>query len=349
MKHPRPLAALSDTFQGRLREDLDWVGLVNVANEALVTPSLHRALIAAGVADQIPANAAAFFDLVDQQNQERNARLQSMAQAAVAALNSVGIAPVPLKGLAVAIACYPTLGLSPRMMSDIDLLVRPADGAAALSALGSAGFQPLDSDSADSPHIVAELWRDGDVGVLDLHCRQPGMPGAADVLTGTTPRQVPWLGEVHQLSPTYQTYLTCLHDLFHDGGFWSGGYDVRHLCDIAELAGSPDGVDWRRFDGLLPSALVRNAVHSQLIAAHRIAGAAVPIEALRNPIARLHHARFMTQVSHPGLYLPLRVLSLMLKACNRREAALYGNGVRPPPLLDRALRVAKPPSHPNRI
>ena len=309
------ISALADGLHGRAPEAPDWMTLVEAANHALVTPALRRAL----AAEDIPEDVAAFMDLVAARNDERNARLRGLMLDATVVLNAAGVTPIYLKGMAVWAACSPQADSYPRMMSDVDLLVRPDEAERALEALTAGGFKILERH-APHRHEVADLWREGDVGVLDLHRRPPGPPALGalfDREAGT--RAAPWPGEARIPSPTHQVYLVCLHDMFHDGGFWRGGFDVRHLCDIADLARHPEGVDWDLLRSLLRTKLQRNAVLSQLVAAHRIAAAPVPGGMLRRIIPRLHHRRHEAQHLRPALELPLALLGIGLEGLNLRQ------------------------------
>jgi hypothetical protein len=267
---------------------------------------------------------------------------------ATAVLNTAGVTPTYLKGMAIWAARRPRADSYPRMMSDVDLLVRPDETKKALAALTAGGFKIL-GRHGDHRHDVADLWRDGDVGVLDLHRRPPGQQALTalfDIEAGALP--TPWPGEARIPSPTRQVYLTCLHDMFHDGGFWRGGFDVRHLCDIAELARHPDGVDWDLLLSFPPTRLMRNAMLSQLVAAHRIAAAPIPARLLREVLPRLHHRRHEAQHLMPALGLPLALLGIGLEGFNLRQHWPYQApaGASPWALLK---GLARRPSLPNNL
>lgn len=315
MSRRSALRVLGDGLHGRERATRDWVALISAANGALVTPALREAF----AVDDAPEDAAAFMEMVAARNDERNHRLRAMMLDATAMLNAVGVTPIYLKGMAIWAACRPNAGSYPRMMSDVDLLVRPDETETALKALTAGGFKIL-GRHGEHRHEVADLWRDGDVGVLDLHRRPPG-PAALTALFDRDAGALaaPWPGEARIPSPTHQVYLICLHDMFHDGGFWRGGFDVRHLCDIAELARRPDRVDWDLLMSFPPTRLMRNAMLSQLVAAHRIAAAPIPERLLRSALPHLHHRRHEAQYLTPALGLPLAFLGIGLEVLNLRQ------------------------------
>jgi hypothetical protein len=313
MSRRSALRTLADGLHGRATQD--WMALISAANGALVTPALREAL----AADDVPQDAAAFMDMVVARNDERNQRLGTMLLDATAMLNTAGVTPIYLKGMAIWAACRPAADSYPRMMSDVDLLVRPDETHKALEALTAGGFKILGRHD-EHLHAVADLGRDGDVGVLDLHRRPPGPPTLAALCDRDADTvAAPWPGQARIPSPAHQVYLICLHDMLHDAGFWRGGFDVRHLCDIAELARHPDGVDWDVLMSLPPTRLMRNAMLSQLVAARRIAAAPIPAPLLRGVVPRLHYRRHEAQYLTPALELPLGLLGIGLEGPNLRQ------------------------------
>jgi hypothetical protein len=316
MNRGRALRDLCAGLQGRLGSDVDWMGLLETANQALVTPALHSALQASGQLDKAPSDARAFMTEVAARNAQRNVRLRQMVLDAATALNTAGIEPTLLKGMAVW-ASRPDRSTFPRMMSDVDLLVAPAEVIPAVEALRSAGFGLLASYDGPSVHVTAELGRPDDVGLIDLHQRAPGPPGMAELFDKAAHASLAaWDARVWVPSPTLQIFLLCLHDQLHDGDYWRGGFDLRHLLDIAELTRAPGGVDWRALDAMIPTRLLRNAIHAQLIAAHRLTGAEIPEALLGRVPPRLQHRRHMAQHRHPRFGLLLAGLGFLLEGPN---------------------------------
>ncbi|UUL82366.1 nucleotidyltransferase family protein [Sphingomonas qomolangmaensis] len=315
---------------------------MEAANIALVTPRLLGAL--ADTTITIPDDAAAFIAFINDRNNDRNENLRAMALDAVTALQTAGMEPVLLKGMAVWATCNPASKGFPRMMSDVDLMIDPSEAEAALEVLHTNGFHIYRSHPPGAPHIVAELWREGGVGLLDLHRYPPGGLATAGLLANSANTlQAPWAGSTRVPTAALQIYLTCLHDMVHDDGFWSGGFDVRHLCDIADLTRAPEGVDWAVVDGLLDNRLLRNKVYSQLIAANRIAGAHIPDAICRRALPRLHFWRHYAQYIYPRFYFPLLVVGVALEASNINLVKAGHASVM------RIKRLSKIRSHPNKI
>jgi len=317
MSRRRALNDLSAALQGRLDPDTDWMGLIELANRAFVTPAVFRALESSGALAQAPEDAVTFMAEVASRNDARNARLHATAVEAIGALNAAGIEPTLLKGYAVWASGSPPTSAFPRMMTDIDLLVRPDEVAPAMEVMQGAGFGLLARFDDPNEHVIAEFGRPQDVGLIDLHQRPNGPPSMAAIFSRKEhPVVEVWGVRARVPSPAYQLYLMCLHDQLHDGDYWRGGLDVRHMWDIAELARLPGGIGWDELDAILPSRLLRNAMHAQLIAAHRIAGADIPARMRRRLGPRLQHRRHIAQHLHPRWGLVLAGVGALLEGPN---------------------------------
>lgn len=312
-----PYAALRQLracLAGAPPADCDWLAVVKLANEALLTPQLAGAL---QDAPRLPHDVRAFLADVRGRNIERNRRLFDQLTEAVGLLNRAGIVPVLLKGAALW-AGRPPGETSDRLLTDLDLLVRPDETPRARAALALHGYAVLAEKAGGEVHAVAEMARAQDVGAIDLHQRPPGPPGLADFPDFAAHlRRIDWGGVTAWLpAPAVSIFLTILHDQFHDGDYWRGGLDLRHLHDIAVLAARPEGVDWEHLWRLCGTALTRNAAAAELLAAHRLMGANLPPALIRRPMARFQHSRRMAQLRWPALRPLLIALGLTAEASN---------------------------------
>ena len=310
MSRLKQLDTLAALLAGELPPRVDWMSVLALANHTLVTPQLYSAALCSGTADRMPAEVLGFLHEVWTRNRERNERLFAQLREAVAALNSAGIEPMLLKGA----AYWATLGRPAehdRILTDLDLLVRPDEAEAAVGALEAAGFVTLKRHDDPEAHVAAELGRPGDVGMIDLHRRPPGPEdlGRAALAVADGVVSVGWDGvRATAPSPTLQVFLLVLHDQFHDGGYWRGEFVLRHLLEIAALSRRPGWVDWSLIAELAPTRLVRNATDAQLLAAAQICSALAPGRAHR-PWVRVQHARRCAQFAWPRLNPFLRMLA----------------------------------------
>lgn len=275
---------------------------MSLANRALVTPQLAAAL--APVSDHVPAAIWAFLAEVRRRNSERNARLWRQLTEATRALNAAGVEPVLLKGAAI-MAPHSHRPFD-RLMSDLDLLVPPARIPDALAALQATGFQVARRQHGPAVHAVAELGRPHDVGYIDLHQRAPGPPGLAESVDEAGRYLAVQVedGRARVPDAAVQILQLVLHDQFHDGDYWRGGFDLRHLADIAQLAPSVTAADWAWLRKACGSDLVRDALEATVLSADRIMGSgAITGEWDRSGSQTFR--RWRLQFCHPGLRVPL--------------------------------------------
>lgn len=312
MDRLRALGDLMRALRGTPPADCDWDAMLALANQSLVTPQLAASLD--GYREALPRRVAAFLDDVRARNAERNRRLWRLLHEAVGALAGAGIVPVLLKGAAFRASLAADAPFD-RLLSDIDLLVAPSEVEAGLAALSAAGFGVAARYPGAAVHVVAELGRPQDPGFIDLHQRAPGPPGLSDgaglarrrrtILVGGHAAAVP--------DPASQILYLLLHDQFHDGGYWRGGFDLRHLIDIAALAPGLSAADWDWLDRACGTALARSALDAMLLSVERLLGDRVsPWPAGRR--ARWSYRRWMLQYRFPRLRLPLAALAVVADA-----------------------------------
>lgn len=309
MDRLKALTQLSAVLRGEIAPDVEWMDVIALANQALVTPHIHAAAVAKGVVQRLPEDVGRFTGEVLARNRVRNQRLFSQLHEAVAALNAAGIEPTVLKGAAL----WLTLGRPAdfdRMLNDLDLLVQPAEAEPAVQSLAARGFGVMARYDGAAVHVVAELSRPTDVGAIDLHQRPPGPPGLAELTRQG--RSLVWDGVRLRLpAPAAQVFLLVLHDQFHEGGYWRGAAALRHLLDIAVLA---PGVDWTALERMARTPLAKTALGVELAAAEALAGAAVPPSLVRRPWVRLQRRRQLAQFAWPSMGMPLAALALVSEA-----------------------------------
>lgn len=304
------LAQLTACLRGEVPAAADWPPILVLAHRALVTAQLYEAIVQAGGAQRLPEDVRTFLGEVFERNRERNRRLSVQLSDALGALNGAGIEPILLKGAAVWASSGRGLEFN-RILSDIDLLVEPSEVERALDVLDKAAF-PC-AARYHGKHVVAELGRPTDVGFIDLHQRPPGPRGITQIQNlDSVCTQISWFGRRARLpAPAIQILFTVLHDQFHDGDYWRGGFALRHLMDIAELSKAPQPVDWRLLDALCKTSLVRNALGTQLVAAERLVGAVVPPHLVRRNWVRFQHQRHVWQFMYPRLSLALSLVGVV--------------------------------------
>jgi hypothetical protein len=121
-----------------LQHDIVWPALLRAGRRHNVLPLLYSRLKSVD-AHLVPQSVVAELRSAYYTSLLRNQRLQGELAQAVGALQQSGITLIVLKGAALASTVYQDLALRP--MSDLDILVHPADMLAVGATLGGIGFQ----------------------------------------------------------------------------------------------------------------------------------------------------------------------------------------------------------------
>jgi hypothetical protein len=242
----RPRAALVPLLEG-----IDWDAALALAGRHAVLESVSHALLGA-VAGELAAAARAALTDAGAGAAARNTMLLHDLGRAQEALRAAGVRSVALKGAAVLAAPGAAVGM--RHLSDVDLLVAPADLSRAAAALAGAGLAPpagmlpgiiggtgLLARSPGGAHVRQLATWGG--GALELHDRLPGGgPPAAEVVAAAVERS--FAGRrLDVAAPDDLAGMLCRHV------FLAHGHDprlrARHVADLAFLEGT---VDWPRVE-----------------------------------------------------------------------------------------------------
>jgi hypothetical protein len=193
----------------------------------------------------------------------------------LAALDAGGIAPLVLKGGALAYLLYPQPGLRP--MRDLDLLVCRDEAERAEEVLSDTlGAEPDAHDEVpDTHHIVVGLQRDGLHVSVELHHTLYGVQLAE--IEHTIPFPVGTGGPTaHTLGYEEMMWHLCRHAMGHTNVF-----EAIRLIWVADVVGFAerfvDEIDWERIEREFPIA--RNVLD--------IFGTIVPLSATLRRMARL--------------------------------------------------------------
>jgi hypothetical protein len=247
------LRLLTGAVQGRLPEESAWPTLIGIANRGWLCPSLYLSLERRNELDRIPASTREYLSFIHERNYERNRRLQAQLIEGVRALNGEAIEPVLLKG-AIHLFTVGPEDLGARMISDLDIGIAPGETGRAKTALEAIGYARFAGER--------QMGRSGDAGVIEFHDR-PSRRSAAyfgdDLRIGSPKRERD--GAVVRIpTATARALHLIVHDMIKEGDYWSFRIDLRHLHDLAELARSPEGVDWRQLCDVLSDKSARGAL-----------------------------------------------------------------------------------------
>jgi hypothetical protein len=317
----RAFLSLCACLRGAVPPHADWSALLALANDTLTTPALIDLVRSQRAA--IPDEVARYIEEIYDRNKMRNDRLAAQLEEALLALNGASIVPIMIKGTATLATCAPAdRGL--RLMSDLDLVVRPDEIDGTIQALAAIGYT-IDCQS-DRRHTkwYADLKRPQDVGMIDLHDALPGQTFLAETAEQLRSRLRPiWFGAGAALvpSPELQALVLVLHDQFQDHDYWTASIDLRHLLDLKALCVAPPGLVEAEVTTLASGALVRNAFEAQRLLLNRLFGVAWPAGHPKRLLVKLQAWRHLLRARHPAfraLVLPLGLVSLPIYRAQMR-------------------------------
>jgi len=275
-----PDEAWRRALAGLLASEIERAALIRAARAHGIGPLLWR-----HVRDADPALGTAWVAELRDHAQETAARSLASAAELFAVLEDLRRAGVPalaIKGPVSAMLCYGDMGL--RTYSDLDLLVDPADVAAATACLEARGYAP--------PFALAPAWRDRLLRseyellfrhrdgrrLVDLHWSllrggysfTPGHDG----IFGQ--RQTVRIGS-HDV-PTLGVEATLVYLLLH--GAKHNWRSLGWLCDVAELVRRQRELDWDAVVAWSARPGARRLIDVGLALAHGLLDAPVPAQVL---------------------------------------------------------------------
>jgi hypothetical protein len=306
------LHQLFSCFRGDIPKSADWLAIISLANESLTTTALMD--VTKRFEDVIPSDVREYIRQIFERNLLRSDRLTQQLTETVEAINNQGVIPILFKGAA-RLATSARCRRGSRLMSDLDLMVRPDEIGATIEALRSIDYVVHAQPGLESNWWV-ELKRPRDVGMVDLHRELPG-PAICYRNLGELQQHCDLVsigsGKAYIPTATYEAFILAIHDQFQDYDYWTGSIDLRHLLDLRDLVASAKGIDWEKLAALVPSRLVQNGVEKQLVALHALLDVEVPVRMRSRFIPRLQYRRCLAQAKFPMLrlaFLPFAALDL---------------------------------------
>ncbi len=260
-----------------------WDETLEIALSHGVAPLLHRALQSAGALGELPEHVRARLEQERRATGLLNMRKYGEFRRIAQALRERNIPLIALKGLHLADLVYRDISLRP--MSDLDILVPRLEVERAIAALQSIEYGFEEDVSGAAPGMIGTKCNIGlahrRLGLwLEIHwtLAEPGdcyAPPMDDVWRSAAPGR---LGDadVQVMSPEFVLLHVCAH-LACNHVF---GFDLRALCDIAEIVQAQPRLDWevvadqgRRHGWTRGVAAALRLVHDHL-------GADIPAETL---------------------------------------------------------------------
>lgn len=258
-----------------LARDVDWDAALELAGSYAVLEQVAHALLGAG-GDTLSEAVRHRLSQASASAAARNALLLHDLARAQALLRARGVRSAALKGAALLAAHAPSVAA--RHLSDVDLLVAPAELELAAAALAEGGLAApagalpaLDGGTGPlarnpgTPHLRAmETW--GSM-LLELHDRLPGGgPRAEEVVAAA--RTVRFAGEpLDVAAPDDLAGMLCRHALVAHRD--DARVRARHVADLGWLE---DAADWSRAAERYGRGVVRASLALQAAGRREAAG-----------------------------------------------------------------------------
>ncbi len=280
---PRDTESLAETIRGG---SVSWELLATLAGIHLVTPTLRHALHGKGLTDRVPDDFRQFLDVVYQANLERNQSLRSQARSAIRLLNSVGVEPIPLKGV-VGLLTGNEEGLGSRMMADIDFLIHPDAIELSREKLVSEGYYSEVQESEFAGwHHSAPLSHRNERAPIELHRAlygetEPAWVENEELWVGAT-RERPDGLRFRLLSPHHEIAYNVFHSEVHHNRGITGRLGLRDLLDLTRASLEPGvNIDWTYVRETFYRLGLSHVLDAYLYKAYRLFGLSTP--ATRKP------------------------------------------------------------------
>lgn len=296
------------------RRPRDWAPLIQLASETLTVGTLADRVLASDLEADLAVEVKELFIDVLRRVQKRNERIKDQLGELLPALNAVGVRPILMRGIARVISSAHERS---RLLSDIDLLIPAERRTDCAEALGTLGYEPL--AGVDEQPLPLVLGRSSDVGSVDVHTiLQPFH------LQLNFDRIAPFCNDISveagtALMPdaTCQLLFCVVHDQLHDGDYWRGLIDVRHMIDTAHVA---KHVDWDRLASFFSNRFAANALNLHLRTAKSIFKVDIPERHCGGAWAELQLRRRYLQAEFPFLMQFLTLVSIAVEPPTRSRS-----------------------------
>jgi hypothetical protein len=281
-----------------------WTSLIELAAETLTIGKFAQSALLPTFPRALPIDVHDLLVDVLQRARERNRRLITQLSELLRPLNCISVKPIVMRGAARILDCSEE---GSRLLSDIDLLVPPERLRACVQAMCGMGYRRLSNSDENLFPVV--LGRPTDVGAVDVHSRLRPVQcdiGYHEVVSNCREIELSG-GKLLIPSATMQLLFNIVHDQLHDGDYWRGLMDVRHLSEFPALVAA--GVDWAALSAFFPRGSARNALQVQLRTARRFLNVDIPETQCGGLWAQLQVSRRRLQLDHPRLFTPFTILT----------------------------------------
>jgi Uncharacterised nucleotidyltransferase len=216
---------------------VNWLAVISLANQHLVTPALWTTFNRRELCRQLPEDVQRYLSLLHMRNASRNERIREQCIVIGAILAEAGVRAALLKGAAWLFdgSLEPA---SDRMMRDIDLLVAPEKVEVAVHALIASGYEDTSESLVEVGHFhyAPLLPQEGEASVeihRDLAHRINLLPASEVIASAREVAPGLLLPSAH-----HRIFHNVIHAQIENGDFVGGVVNLRDTLDLARLLSS---------------------------------------------------------------------------------------------------------------
>ena len=308
-------------------ENRNWEQLIQFADASYLSPALYLGLRRHGLFSMLnQEEVQGYFEAIHFLSVDRNQRLKAQSVDLIKMLNSAGIEPVLLKGIAgILDGLYEDDG--ERIMSDIDVLIDTSELTKAVDVMRRNGYyyhkEPTKFQlDMKYKHHAPPMVSKGCLASVELHIRPTILAGKRTLVDAAYARQGARMIEVDgaiALIPSAEFRL--LHNFFHsqhqDGrNYRFARLHIRGLLDWVELRQAFDTeVNWEAMIERVKRYDLYRSFSAYLLNAESYFGQPVPEMVVLSFGAKMHVRRQYFLLKHPR-FTRLHELSIyFLRGC----------------------------------
>lgn len=253
----------------------EWDDTLALALQHNLAPLLQRALRSGDALKNVPAAMRAQLEEQRRATALDNLRNYGEFRRIANALAQLGITIMALKGLQLAELVYRDISLRP--MSDLDILVHAAQVEPAIAALRNLDYELNTGQGGEYDLRLSH----GRLGILvEVHwelaqANEPRVAPAEDLWRVAVPARLAD-ADALVLPPEFLLLHVCTHLAYHH----LFAFDLRALCDIAEIVRAYPALDWALVRELAERQSGVRGVAAALRLAREHLDAAVPADVL---------------------------------------------------------------------
>ena len=258
--------------------EVDWRVVLRLADQEAVGPLLWGRLRDKELICRVPEEPRKRLKWKHHITVVKNERFKQQAIEIAQCLNDIGTIPIIMKG---GVALFEGPGAhsgSPRVMTDLDLIVPQEGMDQSIEALLAIGYRTEDQDERWTYHYPP-LSREDVLATVDLHLHvgeQRDILPAEKIWRVSVPLDEK-SAQLRMLSPNHMVVHNVFHSQIQDRGHEFGFLFLKQLCDLDEICRRyARDIDWDTVFHLFEASGLAGQLHYRLLLAERLLGTPIP-------------------------------------------------------------------------